>query len=57
MVVPGQQKSPAVVIDAMEMFRSGKSKAEIGKVLGKSKKAVAKLLALEIRERSSNGTR
>ena len=33
----------------MDLFKSGKSKAEIGRVIGKDKKAVGKILAQAIR--------
>ena len=33
---------------ALRLFREGKSKAEIGKVLGRDKKAVSKILARAI---------
>lgn len=35
----------------MEMFRSGKSKADIGRELGKDKKAVGKIIAQAMREK------
>lgn len=34
----------------MEMFRAGRSKADIGREIGKDKKAVAKILAVAMRE-------
>ena len=34
----------------MDLFKSGKSKAEIGKLIGKTKAQVAKILAVAIRE-------
>lgn len=37
--------------EALRMWKSGKSKAEIGKILGKDKKQVAKLLATAINNR------
>jgi len=43
---------------ALKMFREGKSKADIGKALGKDKKAVTKILARAINSssgRSANG--
>jgi len=36
---------------ALEMFRSGKSKADIGRELGKDKKAVGKIIAQAMREK------
>lgn len=33
----------------MELFKAGKSKAEIGRVIGKDKKSVGKILAQAIR--------
>ena len=33
----------------MDLFKAGKSKAEIGKLIGKDKKAVGKILAQAIR--------
>ena len=33
----------------MDLFKAGKSKAEIGRVIGKDKKAVGKILAQAIR--------
>ena len=44
---------------ALKMFREGKSKADIGKALGKDKKAVSKILARAINNnsgRNTNGT-
>ena len=35
---------------ALRLFREGKSKAEIGKVLGRDKKQVGKILARAIKE-------
>lgn len=43
---------------ALRLFKEGKSKAEIGKVLGKDKKQVAKILARAIHakgEQHGNG--
>lgn len=39
---------------ALRLFKEGKSKAEIGKVIGKDKKQVAKILARAIKG-DSNG--
>lgn len=39
---------------ALRLFKEGKSKAEIGKVIGKDKKQVSKILARAIRG-DSNG--
>lgn len=36
--------------EALRLFRAGKSKAEIGKLLGKDKKQVAVLLAKAMKE-------
>lgn len=36
--------------EALRLFREGKSKAEIGRLMGKDKKAIEKLLARAIRE-------
>ena len=43
---------------ALKMFRDGKSKADIGKALGKDKKAVSKILARAINNsgRNTHGT-
>lgn len=38
----------------LRLFREGKSKAEIGKVMGKDKKQVAKLLARAIQARGAH---
>lgn len=38
----------------LRLFLAGKSKAEVGKELGKDKKQVGKLLALAIREKSND---
>lgn len=43
---------------ALRLFQEGKSKAEIGKVMGKDKKQVGKLLARAIKakgEQNGNG--
>lgn len=37
----------------MDMFRAGRSKAEIARELGKDKKAVGKMLAQAIREKAN----
>ncbi len=37
----------------MDMFKAGRSKAEIARELGKDKKAVGKMLAQAIREKSN----
>lgn len=37
----------------MDMFKAGRSKAEIARELGKDKKAVGKLLAQAIREKAN----
>jgi len=39
--------------ESLRLFQEGKSKAEIGKILGKDKKQVAKLLARAINNRSA----
>ena len=38
---------------ALRLFKEGKSKAEIGKVMGKDRKQVTKLLARAIKEKSN----
>jgi len=37
--------------EVLAMFRSGKSKADIGRELGKDKKAVGKIIAQAMREK------
>ena len=37
--------------EAFRLFREGKSKAEIGRLMWKDKKAIEKLLAMAIREK------
>lgn len=39
--------------EALRLFREGKSKAEVGKIMNKDKKQVGKLLARAIREKSN----
>ena len=41
---------------ALKMFREGKSKADIGKALGKDKKAVSKILARAINNNNGRNT-
>lgn len=38
---------------ALKLFKEGKSKAEIGRIMGKDRKQVTKLLARAIKELSS----
>lgn len=40
--------------DAMRMFREGKSKAEIGRAIGKDKKQVGKLIAAAIKHKEDS---
>ena len=49
----GNCESSGNAARVMEMFRAGRSKADIARELGKTKEQVAKLLAVAIREKAS----